>query len=378
MRSILLVSDSEGWGGAEIALCTVAGALSRIGIRVSLAVPPLPSSTRAAIAGLIPRAVTVLESEVPLRASGLQQLLPALRRQAAAAVEQIVRLSHPDAVLINLHILWAGAAILDALRPVAALPVAGYLQLGKLPSQAGALMGRLRDLWIPAHLARFDMLLAVAERQVGALRGVAGAVPIHTVYQAVAATERADWPSREQARTRLGLGPKKLVGVVGRVWFAHKGHDTIVRVADCLAQRGCDVEWVVVGDGPDLPRLKERVRQARLDARFHFLGWRDRPTDLLPAFDVVAMPSRYEGLPLVAVEAMSARVPVVAFGVDGLADLLQPPFSVEAGDEGAFAAALQQTLTSGATWDAERYARRASDLCSPEAVARRVAHALLS
>jgi glycosyltransferase involved in cell wall biosynthesis len=51
-------------------------------------------------------------------------------------------------------------------------------------------------------------------------------------------------------------------------------------------------------------------------------GWTDRPRALLPSFDVVALPSRYEGFPLVLLEAMLARRPVVATAVGSVTDAL--------------------------------------------------------
>ena len=51
--------------------------------------------------------------------------------------------------------------------------------------------------------------------------------------------------------------------------------------------------------------------------RVWFAGWHADPSPWFPAFDVFAMPSRWEGLPLVAIEAMYASLPIVASDVDG-------------------------------------------------------------
>ena len=69
---------------------------------------------------------------------------------------------------------------------------------------------------------------------------------------------------------------------------------------------------------------KELVRRAGLSTRFVFAGERSDVARLLPAFDVFAMASRYEGLPCAVVEAMRCGVPVVATAVNSVPDLVVP------------------------------------------------------
>jgi glycosyltransferase involved in cell wall biosynthesis len=163
---------------------------------------------------------------------------------------------------------------------------------------------------------------------------------------------------------------------VGRVDFHQKGHDCAVRLAVRLRDAGVRAHWAVIGDGPDLGRLERLVQQAGLLPDFHFIGWRLDLPDLLRALDVLAMPSRFEGLPLTAVEAMGAHIPVVAFAVDGLAELLTPPFAVEPNDEAAFAEVLAQVISDPGCWPAKDRASLAARLCDPAAVATRVMSAL--
>jgi len=159
------------------------------------------------------------------------------------------------------------------------------------------------------------------------------------------------------------------------VVFRHKGQDAAVRVAARLRQDGVEVHWVVLGDGPDLGRLVQLVRETKLENCFHFLGWRQDIYAILTAFDAVALPSRFEGLPLVAVEAAVAGVPVVAYAVDGLIDMLDPPFAVPPGDETAFGTTLMQVLIEPGRWPREAQRRKAASLCDPDVVADRVLHA---
>jgi glycosyltransferase involved in cell wall biosynthesis len=81
---------------------------------------------------------------------------------------------------------------------------------------------------------------------------------------------------------------------------------------------------VWIGDGPLRDRLLEQVRRRGLTGHFRHLGHREDVAELLPAFDVFALASRYEGLPCALVEAMSAAVPVVATAVNAVSDVVIP------------------------------------------------------
>ena len=79
---------------------------------------------------------------------------------------------------------------------------------------------------------------------------------------------------------------------------------------------------VWIGDGERAARV--RAAAVRLGVRVLLAGDRADAPALVPAFDVFVQPSRYEGLPLAVVEAMSAGVPVVATAVNAIGDVVVP------------------------------------------------------
>ena len=124
-----------------------------------------------------------------------------------------------------------------------------------------------------------------------------------------------------------------VVGAVGR--FDHqKGFDLLLSAVAELP----GVHLVLVGDGPERPALEQLVADLRLGPRVSLLGWSDDASGYLRSFDVLAMPSRYEGLPLTLLEAMRSGVAIVATRVGGIPDavedgesaLLIPPDDVAA------------------------------------------------
>src|SRR6476661_11189243 len=84
---------------------------------------------------------------------------------------------------------------------------------------------------------------------------------------------------------------------------------------------------VWVGGGPLLEETARRAQAAGIRDRVVLLGNREDVPQLLPAFDVFAMSSRYEGLPCAIVEAQECGIPVVATSVNAVSDVVVPGVS---------------------------------------------------
>jgi len=113
--------------------------------------------------------------------------------------------------------------------------------------------------------------------------------------------------------------PRRYVLAVARLSH-EKGIDVLLDAFAAL--RSADVDLVVAGDGPERPRLAAQCEALGLESRVHFLGGVD--FEHVPALyrgaALVACPSRWEGLPLVCLEAMASGRAVVATAVDGTPD----------------------------------------------------------
>ncbi len=123
-----------------------------------------------------------------------------------------------------------------------------------------------------------------------------------------------------RARQRLGIRDGDLVvGAVGRLTYQKAPEDFVAAIGALGRQ---DVVGVWVGGGERAAAIAEQARAA--GQRILLCGDRSDVADLLPAFDVFALPSRYEGLPTAVAEAMASGVPVVATAVNAVADLVEP------------------------------------------------------
>jgi glycosyltransferase involved in cell wall biosynthesis len=123
--------------------------------------------------------------------------------------------------------------------------------------------------------------------------------------------------SREQARHALGLGPdEQVVLTVGRLTHM-KEQWQLIDAVPLLAARFPRLAVVLIGDGPLRRSLTDRAAALGVASLVRFPGHRPDAPSLLPAADVFALPSRREGMPLAALEAMAAGLPVVATRVIG-------------------------------------------------------------
>jgi glycosyltransferase involved in cell wall biosynthesis len=127
--------------------------------------------------------------------------------------------------------------------------------------------------------------------------------------------------AREIARRELGLpSDATVIGAVGRLTY-QKAPEDFVDVIRRLRRPGVVGVWV--GDG-ELAGKVRRLAAADPAVPVVLAGERADVPRLLPAFDVFALPSRYEGLPTAIVEAMMCGVPVVATAVNAVADVVVP------------------------------------------------------
>jgi N-acetyl-alpha-D-glucosaminyl L-malate synthase BshA len=112
-------------------------------------------------------------------------------------------------------------------------------------------------------------------------------------------------------------------------------------------RRRVAAKLVMVGDGPEKPAAEQLTRELKLERDVLFLGNQDCMEELLPLADVFLLPSSSESFGLVALEAMSAEVPVVASNVGGIPEVVEhgrTGFLHDPGHIGGFVASVLRLL----------------------------------
>lgn len=123
--------------------------------------------------------------------------------------------------------------------------------------------------------------------------------------------------------TELGLAAgRRALLFVGRL-NRQKGLDWLIRdvLPDLLAALP-EHDLVLVGDGPERQELIGLADSGGIASRVHFVGWRPDVPAIMAAADVLLLPSRYEGMPNVVLEAMAMGLPIVATRAEGVVELL--------------------------------------------------------
>lgn len=121
-----------------------------------------------------------------------------------------------------------------------------------------------------------------------------------------------DGETRQAVRGELGIGDSEIVlGTVGRLQ-TQKNQEFLLDVMKGLVNKGSrNYRLVIVGEGPLEASLKERSKILNLDNYVVFTGRRTDAYRLYQAFDVFLLPSIYEGLPVVGVEAQTSGLPCI-------------------------------------------------------------------
>ena len=109
---------------------------------------------------------------------------------------------------------------------------------------------------------------------------------------------------RKILRKELGLADEFVIGHVGRFMF-QKNHEFLIDVFAEAYKKNPHMALLLVGDGPLRPAMEEKVRKLGLTGHVKFLGLRNNVQDFYHVMDLFILPSHYEGLPVVGVEAQA-------------------------------------------------------------------------
>jgi glycosyltransferase involved in cell wall biosynthesis len=125
-------------------------------------------------------------------------------------------------------------------------------------------------------------------------------------------------------RLQLGLPTDKiLITTVGNFRY-QKGHDFLLRVIKEFSSSDLEnVHFIWAGEGPLKKTLEKQIEQIGITEKISILGWTSDVRRLLACSDILAMPSREEGMPRCLMEAMSMGLPCVATNVGGTAEVIE-------------------------------------------------------
>ncbi len=292
--NILFLDQFSELGGAQRCLLDLLPAIQEQGWRAAAALPgrgPLVETLRA-------RNIDVLEVPCGPYRSGRKGGADMVRfaRDVRAQVS-LLRTRQADLVYVNGPRLLAAAAIAFAGRA----PVLFHAHSSIPPG-------------FPSRIAHWSITRAQA-MVVACCGAVAPTVPSGRLH--VIPNGTPDLGFREHTFTG------QRIGIVGRI-SPEKGQAEFVRAASILARSRTNAEFVICG-APVFgdTDYSQMVRKLAAGLPVSFLGWRDDIASVLKDLDLLVISSKEEGLPRVALEAFSAGVPVVAFPIGGIPEIIR-------------------------------------------------------
>jgi len=164
-----------------------------------------------------------------------------------------------------------------------------------------------------------DRIVVMSQAQISHFDPRASVLQVHN---AVLPTPVSAIPDETAAAlARVAALPTPRVGVIGRISH-EKGVDVAIHAARALRDRGTATTWVIAGDGPDRATCEALAGTLQLGDVVHFTGALLPIEPLYPLLDLVAIPSRSEGLPNVLLEALRADRPVVSTAVGAVPEVI--------------------------------------------------------
>jgi glycosyltransferase involved in cell wall biosynthesis len=343
MTSVLFYSDSPEFGGHEAMTVSAIECLCQNDCQVFAVFWEENARLRATLEKI--KASTQKLRLSPLPSRFKIRPLPAFRALISSRkidyLRRLMKQMNPDLVIVSQGRIEAGSLGLLAAKR-AGIPTVSYLPMAhpvsvsgkpvavKLRDKVNRYFYRLPDKFITISEEARTMLLEHGARHVVV---VPNGIEVKTLA-------RSD---REQFREEQGFGEEKwVVGTIGRIDFRQKGQDFAFEAIRRLRGRLEDYRFVFVGEGPDEEKLKRMILKADLSEFIRVLPWRSNTCKIYAGIDMLMIPSKFEGVPLVMLEAMSYRLPIIATNVDAMAALLPHNWLFPFGDHQALIERLVQ------------------------------------
>jgi glycosyltransferase involved in cell wall biosynthesis len=231
--------------------------------------------------------------------------------QYAARFGSVVQRHGPFAVLHS-HVYWY-SGFLMRLGYRAGIPVRIAHSHTATSASAWRVHRRIYQTMMRSLITRYSTHRIGISKQAGeSLFGQRSDGSYSLLYYGVDFTPFLQRHSRDETKQRLGIPPnRQVIGHVGR-FVPVKNHSFIVEVFERIITRGANAHLLFVGDGPGLSEVRTKITSRGLEDRCTFAGLQSDVVPFLFAMDVFVLPSKWEGLGLVALEAQAAGTPVVA------------------------------------------------------------------
>lgn len=329
MKRVLFYDDVPIYGGHQATAIAAARHLAASGFEVISAFSEMNARMNAEWSA-VQDAVRLIPLE--LRLTRWQPFLSPLGI-AAAPVRDLIRDVKPDVVIaVQGTIVQSNRGVEQARR--LGIPAVSFVPMGVHFARGQWLQQFVSRILERYHYRRPDAFITVSRNSSQELVEGGARVPIHVVYCGAAVGRLKQIP-RAEARQQLAVSGYT-VAIIGRVSVGTKGHAVLLQALTRLE----NVRLLIVGDGPDDAVVDQLIVNLGLRERVTRLPWRADMSAVYSALDMIVIPSWFEGLPLVAFEAMLFELPIVATDMGAMREILPAEWLCPVGDPIALAGAI--------------------------------------
>jgi glycosyltransferase involved in cell wall biosynthesis len=341
MKSVLFYSDAAEFGGHEaMTLEAIRCLCQRSDIAVSAIFFEGNGRMRdelSAIAKKTSGRLTLVPTT--FRARSLQAFRSLFSVRKTRQLQSLMKGFEPDVIVVSQGRIESGslgllAAKRAGVRTISYLPMAHPVRISGSPVAV-----KLREI-VNRYFYRLpDQFITISESSRGMLlkhgfKGTTVVVSNGIDPKPLAESDR-DTFRKEHAFTQSDY----VVGVIGRIDFRQKAQDFALRSISQFRHRLQGFKFLFVGDGPDVETLNAMIKNQGVSDIAQLIPWRESPA-VYAGLDMLLISSRFEGVPLVMLKAMSYKLPVVASASDGMAELLPQPWLFPFGDHQALVARM--------------------------------------
>jgi glycosyltransferase involved in cell wall biosynthesis len=167
---------------------------------------------------------------------------------------------------------------------------------------------------VASHFCDKVIFVNNSERELAIMKKIVSPNKAQTIYNGI------ELPNIKELKSPMKTD-KFVIGSVLRFW-KQKNVINTVKAAIKVCQIDSKINFVFIGDGEHFDICKSMVKKARLENSILFPGWQNNILDWLIGFDVFLLFSKWEGLPISILEAMSVGLPIIASDIKGNNELV--------------------------------------------------------
>jgi len=343
VRRVLIYSDAAEFGGHEaMTLRGIQSLVSRQDLDVFVMYYGGNTQFMEKLEELRSGARNLKLQPFEFRSRTLQNLRSLLTPGEVRSIQKLMLQAGPDTVVVSQGRIEMGSAgLLAASR--AGLRTISYIPMAHPVSVAGRQVGvQLRDRVNQYFYSLPEKFITISEstRQMLIARGVKSEIAVVPNCVPRIAIRESD---REDFRRQHGLNREDyVVAVVGRIVFRQKAQDFALKAIECFREALRGFKFLFIGDGRDEAKLRTMIAETNLGEAVRVLPWSSAPGQVYAGIDMLLIPSHFEGVPLVMLEAMSCGVRIVASDADGMAESLPKSWLFPLGDSEGLVKALRR------------------------------------